>query len=84
MTVPRVHIYRIRTDRQFVSRPQCGAGPRLRNDEPAPRDHAGDTIPLQLVSCVHVYECIGLITLADYTLTLIVSKHMTVYCPPSG
>jgi hypothetical protein len=35
-----------------VSQPQCGAGSRLRNDELAPRDHAVDAIPLQLVSCV--------------------------------
>lgn len=44
MTVPRVHIYRIRINRQVVSPPQYGAGPRLRNDEPTPRDHAIDAI----------------------------------------
>jgi hypothetical protein len=48
MTVPRVHIYRIMTNRQVVSRPQYGAGPRLRNDEPTTRDHAIDA----MISCV--------------------------------
>jgi hypothetical protein len=48
MTVPRFHIYRIRTNRQVVSQPQYGAGPRLRNDEPTTRDHAIDAI----LSCV--------------------------------